>query len=70
MAVDNRISISLDDKEFLMLERLSTHTHKSKAALIRIIVEEFLRDNPDRFRRENSIGLKRSRTMILPDDKS
>lgn len=66
MAVDNRISVSLDDKEFLMLERLSAHTHKSKAALIRTIVEEFLRDNPDRFRRKNSLGLKRSRNIILP----
>jgi metal-responsive CopG/Arc/MetJ family transcriptional regulator len=67
MAVDNRISVSLDDKEFLMLERLSAHTHMSKAALIRVIVEEFLRDNPDRFRRKNSIGLKRSRNIIVPD---
>lgn len=50
-----------------MLERLSAHTHKSKAALIRVIVEEFLRDNPDRFRRKNSIGFKRSRNIVLPD---
>jgi hypothetical protein len=70
MAVDNRISVSLDHKEFLILERLSAHTHMSKAALIRVIVEEFLRANPDRFRRKNSIGLTRSRNIILPDTES
>ena len=67
MAVQNRISVSFNDREFLRLERLSTHTHKTKAELIRTIVEEFLRDNPDRFRRKSPIGLKRRVNIILTD---
>jgi predicted DNA-binding protein len=49
MAVQNRISVSFKDPEFQILERLSTHTQKTKAELIRMIVEEYLRDNPNRF---------------------
>jgi hypothetical protein len=66
MAVQNRISVSFNDQEFLILERLSAHTQKTKAELIRSIVEEFLRDNPNRFRRETPMGLKRQRNLILP----
>jgi hypothetical protein len=66
MAVQNRISVSFNDQEFLILERLSAHTQKTKAELIRAIVEEFLRDNPNRFRRETPMGLKRQRNLILP----
>src|SRR4051812_32230492 len=49
MAVQNRISVSFNDEEFHTLERLSAHTQKTKAELIRTIVEEFLRENPNRF---------------------
>jgi metal-responsive CopG/Arc/MetJ family transcriptional regulator len=67
MAVQNRISVSFNDQQFLTLERLSAHTHRTKAELIRTIVEEFLRDNPDRFRRKTPMGLKRNKSIILPD---
>lgn len=67
MAVQNRISVSFNDQEFLTLERLSAHTQKTKAELIRTIVEEFLRHNPDRFRRETPMGLKRQKNIVLPD---
>jgi predicted DNA-binding protein len=67
MAVQNRISVSFNDREFLTLERLSAHTQKTKAELIRTIVEEFLRDNPDRFRRKTPMGLKRKKNIILSD---
>ena len=67
MPVQNRISVSFNDQEFLTLERLSAHTQKTKAELIRTIVEEFLRDNPDRFRRKTPMGLKRRKNIVLPD---
>lgn len=69
MAVENRISVSFNDQEFIVLERLSAHTHMTKAALIRSIVEEFLRDNPDRFRRKTKLGLKRPKSLVLPQKK-
>jgi predicted DNA-binding protein len=69
MAVENRISVSFNDQEYLILERLSAHTHMTKAALIRSIVEEFLRDNPDRFRRKTKIGLKRPKNIVLSQKK-
>jgi hypothetical protein len=68
MTVQNRISVSFNDEEFLLLERLSSHTQKTKAELIRIIVEEFLRDNPNRFRRETPMGLRREKNLILPHE--
>jgi hypothetical protein len=67
MAVQNRISVSFKDQEFQILERLLTHTQKTKAELIRMIVEEYLRDNPNRFRRETSMGLKRKKNIVLPE---
>jgi len=67
MAVQNRISVSFNDQEFLILERLSTHTQKSKAELIRTIVEEFLRDNPNRFRRKTTVGVTRRKNLVMPD---
>jgi metal-responsive CopG/Arc/MetJ family transcriptional regulator len=67
MAVQNRISVSFKDQEFQILERLSTHTQKTKAELIRMIVEEYLRDNANRFRRETSMGLKRKKNIVLPE---
>ncbi|MBP2560353.1 putative DNA-binding protein [Neorhizobium galegae] len=66
MAVQNRISVSFNDEEYAVLERLSSHTHKSKAELIRLIVEEYLRDNPDRFRLETSLGINRKANILLP----
>lgn len=69
MTVQNRISVSFNDQEFEILGRLSAHTHKTKAELIRTIVEEFLAANPNRFRRMNSIGLTRERNIVLPDEK-
>jgi len=68
MAVQNRISVSFNDQEFEILERLSTHTHNTKAKLIRVIVEEFLRDNPDRFRRKTLVGVKRKRNIVTPNE--
>jgi hypothetical protein len=65
MTVQNRISVSFNDQEFEILEVLSTHTHKTKAELIRIIVEEFLRDNPDRFRRKTRFDVKRQSNIVL-----
>jgi len=67
MAVQNRISVSFKDPEFQILGRLSTHTQKTKAELIRMIVEEYLRDNPNRFRRQPSMGLKRKKNIVLPE---
>lgn len=66
MSVQNRISVSFNDQEFEILNRLSTHTHKTKAELIRVIVEEFLRDNPERFRRKTTVGVQRQQNIILP----
>jgi len=59
--------IESKDQELQILERLSTHTHKTKAELIRMIVEEYLRDNPIRFRRETSMGVKRKKNIVLPE---
>jgi metal-responsive CopG/Arc/MetJ family transcriptional regulator len=66
MAVQNRISVSFNDQEFMILERLSAHTQKSKAELIRVIVEEFLRDKPNRFRRKTSVS--RRKNLVVPDE--
>jgi predicted DNA-binding protein len=67
MPVANRISVSFNDEEFTTLERLSAHTQKTKAELIRTIVEEYLREHPDRFRRETTIRVKRQKNIILSD---
>jgi len=67
MTVQNRISVSFNDQEFKILEVLSAHTQKTKAELIRTMVEEFLVANPDRFRRTTSIGLKRRKNIVLPE---
>jgi predicted DNA-binding protein len=68
MSVEHRISVSFGDREFAILERLSLHTHQPKAALIRTIVEEFLRDNPDRFRRQTPMALKRTKNIVIPEN--
>jgi predicted DNA-binding protein len=67
MPVANRISVSFNDHEFLTLERLSAHTQRTKAELIRSIVEEFLRENPDRFRLKATKGLKRKKNIVLSE---
>jgi len=67
MTVQNRISVSFNDEQYIVLERLSAHTHKPKAELIRMMVGEFLRENPDRFRRKTPTGLKRKTNIVLPD---
>lgn len=66
MSVKNRISVSFDDAEFEILERLSSHTQKSKAELIRTMVEEFLRDNPNRFRLKT--GTSRATNILMEPD--
>jgi predicted DNA-binding protein len=68
MTVQNRISVSFDDEEFNVLERLSAHTQRTKAELIRTIVEEFLRQNPDRFRLKTTNGRARQKNIVLPDE--
>ncbi|UWU25428.1 hypothetical protein N2601_31045 (plasmid) [Rhizobium sp. CB3060] len=68
MSVKNRISVSFDDMEFQILERLSSHTQRSKAELIRTIVEEFLKDNPNRFRLKT--GISRDTNILLDPDGS
>ena len=65
MVVQNRISVSFDDDEFAILERLSSHTHKSKSELIRLMVTEFLSANPERFRRRTSISGQRTENIVL-----
>ncbi|WP_172724008.1 ribbon-helix-helix protein, CopG family [Neorhizobium sp. T25_27] len=67
MAVQNRISVSFSDEEYVVLERLSAHTHKSKAELIRTIVSEYLREHPNRFRRNTSVGIDRAENLLLSD---
>lgn len=68
MSVQNRISVSFNDEEFTVLGRLSAHTQRSKAELVRIIVTEYLRDNPNRFRLENRVGVRRSKNIVLPEE--
>jgi len=65
MTVQNRISVSFNDQEFKTLEVLSAHTQKTKAELIRTIVEEFLRSNPDRFRLKTPMGIRRQKNIVL-----
>ncbi len=67
MSVKNRISVSFADAEFEILERLSSHTQKSKAELIRTMVEEFLRANPNRFRLKT--GRSRNKNILLDRDR-
>ena len=57
-----------NDDEFQRLERLSSHTHRTKAELIRTIIQEFIRDNPNRFRRKSPMGLKRRKNIIMLDE--
>jgi predicted DNA-binding protein len=65
VSAKNRISVSFADDAFVVLERLSGQTRKSKAEIIRAVVEEYLRENPDRFRRKVSIDLKRTSNLLL-----
>ena len=65
MTVQHRISISLFDEEYVVLQRLSAQTQKSKAELIRRIVTEYLRENPNRFRRETPLGVDRTENIVF-----
>lgn len=67
MTVQHRISVSFDDHEWAILESLASHTQKTKAQLIRTIVEEFVRRNPDRFRLKTPKKLKRKKNILLSD---
>lgn len=67
MTVSNRISVSFDDEEYIVLERLSAHSHKSKAQLIRMIVTEYLQKNPDRFRLDTNVKIRRQKNILLDD---
>ena len=65
MPAKNRISVSFSDEDFVLLDRLSVHTHRSKAELIRVIVREFLENEPNRFRRKTNTGIKRDKNILL-----
>lgn len=64
ISAKNRISVSFSDDAVSLLERLSGETQKSKAELIRIMVEEHLRDGPNRFGRKQTIGLRERRASL------
>ena len=68
MSAKNRLSISFGDDDFDTLDRLSAHTQKSKAELVRIIVHEYLEMNPNRFRRNTSIGFNRIKNIVFKSD--
>ena len=65
MTAKNRISVSFDDRQFGALGRLSAHTQRSKAELIRTIVEEFLEANPDRFRLKTDADVQRTHNIAV-----
>jgi predicted DNA-binding protein len=67
MTVANRISVSFDDEEYIVLERLSAHSQKSKAQIIRMIVTEYLQKNPERFRLDTNVKIKRTKNIVLED---
>lgn len=50
MAAKNRFSVSFSDEAYNQIGRISTHMQRSKSEIVRMIVEEFLEENPDRFR--------------------
>lgn len=50
MPATNRTSISLSDEQVVILDRIALHTQRSRAQVIRTIIDEFLDENPDRFR--------------------
>tara|TARA_R110001606_G_scaffold128052_1_gene262481 strand:+ start:160 stop:351 length:192 start_codon:yes stop_codon:yes gene_type:complete len=49
MPAKNRTSISLSDETIVELEFIASRLQRSKAEVIRIIIREFLDQNPDRF---------------------
>ena len=49
MPSKNRTSITLSDSEKKTLDRIALHTQKSRAQVIRLIIREYLEQNPDRF---------------------
>lgn len=67
MTVQKRLSISFSDREFEILDRLSAHTQKPKAELVRMIIIEYLRENPNRFRRKTNGDIVRSKNILLSE---
>ena len=49
MPAKNRTSISLSDEMIIELDFVASRLQRSRAEVIRIILREFLADNPDRF---------------------
>lgn len=56
MPAKNRMSVSFGDEDWLRLERLAIHYQTGKSELVRIIVSEYLRDKPNRFRLKTAKG--------------
>ena len=50
MAAKNRFSVSFTDEAYDKIESISIHMQKSKSEIVRMIVEEHLKQNPKRFR--------------------
>lgn len=50
MAAKNRFSVSFTDEAYDRIQSISIHMQKSKSEIVRMIVEEHLENNPDRFR--------------------
>jgi metal-responsive CopG/Arc/MetJ family transcriptional regulator len=68
MPAKNRMSISFDDHDWALLERLSIHSSKSKSEVVRTIISEYLAENPNRFRRQGLMGPFRTQLMdALPN---
>jgi hypothetical protein len=59
----NRMSVSFSDKQWSLLERIAIHSSRSKSEIVSTIIGEFLDQNPDRFRVENTIGLLRTEPL-------
>ena len=56
MPAKNRMSVSFGDEEWSLLERLAIHCQSSKSEMVRTIVSEYLKDNPNRFRLKTTLG--------------
>lgn len=70
MKAKNRITVSISDRTFAILNRLSSHTHKTKAELMRTIIEEYLEQNPDRFRLATDVNIERTANIaVSPNSK-
>lgn len=63
MSAKNRMSVSFDDHDWAVIERLSIHYSKSKSEVVRTIVNEYLAENPNRFRRKGTMGPFRTESL-------